>query len=403
MKNILQLRSGYSLLLLALVALLFACTEEITGPDILAEKDGPAVINYVRVTDPEISDSLLVSAFLGNLVAIIGDNLGDTKELWFNDQKALLNPTYVTDKSIIVNVPTTVPVVVTDEMRLVFSDGSELNYPFRINVPEPQISGIKSEYVPDGGTAIIYGDFFFDPMTVTFAGDVEGSIVSLSKTEVQVVVPEGAQPGPIKISTNFGTQESGFLFRDDRNILLDFDTKIHETWTARIGYEDVPGVSPISGNFAYFQSESHGAWQWVNEMTMQYWAPRGRGDVPVAKGLVSDLVFKMEVNVPMEWKSVRMEIFFAPSSEDHGRDVSSTAMARWQPWKDGPYTTDGWQTLSIPLSDFVYNKDDSDDNPTAKLDDVSNLANITIMLFGPADDSNPVLIAFDNVRVVPIN
>ena len=60
---------------------------------------------------------------------------------------------------------------------------------------------------------------------------------------------------------------------------------------------------------------------WTNELTLQYWAPRNpRGNVPVAKGQVSDLVFRFEANVPIEWKDVRMEIFFGPYAEDHGRD-----------------------------------------------------------------------------------
>lgn len=398
MKNIALYRSRF--LSLIMLAFFFSCTEEITGPDTLAEKDGPAVINYIRVTDPEASDSLLVAAFLGNLIAIVGDNLGDTKELWFNDQQALLNPTYITDKTIIVNVPTTVPTVVTDEMRLVFSDGSELTHPFKINVPGPRISGIKSEFVPAGGVAVIKGDFFFEPIQVSFTGDVEGTIESIEKTEIRVIVPDGAKPGPIKVTTNFGTQESPFLFRDDRNTILDFDSKSHESWTAPVTSTGLPGVSPVDGSFAYFQSADHGAWQWVNEMTMQYWAPRGRGNIPISNGLVQDLVFKMEVNVPIEWKEVRMEIFFSPSAEDHGRDVSTTAMARWQPFLSGPYTTDGWETLTIPLSDFVYHKDDGDE-PSTKLEDVSNLANVTLMLFGPAESSSPVTVAFDNIRVVP--
>ena len=119
----------------------------------------------------------------------------------------------------------------------------------------------------------------------------------------RVVVPDGAEPGPISITTNFGTQESPFFFRDDRNILLDFDSKGHESWTAPTAV-GIQGVSPVDGAFAYFQSDDHGAWQWVNEMTMQYWAPRGRGNVPISNGLVQDLVFKMEVNVPIEWREV---------------------------------------------------------------------------------------------------
>lgn len=397
MKNIGINYINYLFLAVLGLLLVASCTEDLNDPDITGEKDGPAEIHYIRVTDPTVSDSLLDGAFLGALIAIVGDNLGDTKELWFNDQKALLNPTYVTDKSIIVNVPTSVPTEVTDEMRLVFSDGSELTYPFKINVPAPIISGIKSEYVPAGGTAVIKGDFFFEPMKVIFPGGVEGSIVSIEKTKVQVLVPEGASSGQVQITTNFGSQKSSFLFRDNRNVLLDFDTKLHETWTAKIGYEDVPLIPPVDGHFAYFQSNEHGAWQWVNEMTMQYWAPRGRGNVPIATGLVSDLALRFEVNVPIPWEDVRMEIFFGQYAESEGR--GSAAIARWAPFENGPFTTDGWETVQIPLTDFVHNT--ANDDPTESIDDLSKLTNVTMMVFGPADSSVPILIAVDNLRVVP--
>lgn len=362
--------------------------------------NGAPAVFYIRSTDPAKSDSLLVGSFMGSLIAIVGENLGNTRELWFNDQKATLNPTYITNTSIIVNVPSTVPTEVTDKMRFVFADGSELLYDFSVNVPAPQIDRIKCEYVPDGDIVELTGDFFFEPIKVTFPGDLQGEIVSIEKTKLQVRVPTGAGSGPMSVKTNFGTAKSKFYFRDNRNIILDYDGKNHETWTAPIGSTDPAGCS---GGYAYFKSASDGAWQWANELTMQYWAPRGRGNVPVATGSVNDLVLKFEVNVPVEWKDVRMEIFFGPYAEDHGRDVSTTAIARWKPWKTGPYKTDGWETITIPLTEFKYYKDDPDDNEigTRSIDNLSSLTNVVMMLFGPATGPNPVQICFDNVRVVP--
>jgi len=360
--------------------------------------DGEPVVFYIRSTDPGKSDSLIVGSFMGSLIAIVGDNLGNTRELWFNDQQATLNPTYITDKTIIVNVPSTVPTEVTNKMRFVFADGSELLQDFSVNVPAPVLSAIKCEYVPDGGTVVIEGDFFFQPIKVVFPGDLEAQVTFLDKTRMEVTVPDGAGAGPISVQTNFGKQNSPFIFRDNRNILLDYDTKLHETWTAPIGNAEPAGVS---GGYAFFKSASDGAWQWANELTMQYWAPRGRGNVPVATGDINELVLKFEANV-LDWRDVRMEIFFAPFAEDHGRDLPTTAFARWRPWLSGPYSTDGWVTVAIPLSEFKYGKDDGDDSPgTKKIENLSSLTNVTMMLFGPAAGPNPVHICIDNVRVVP--
>jgi hypothetical protein len=48
------------------------------------ENTGTPSISYVRVTRPESSDSLLVGAGQGQLIAIVGNNLKDAVEIWFN-------------------------------------------------------------------------------------------------------------------------------------------------------------------------------------------------------------------------------------------------------------------------------------------------------------------------------
>ncbi|GJM32817.1 MAG: hypothetical protein DHS20C18_18180 [Saprospiraceae bacterium] len=400
MKSIIK----YILLLIIPLLMIGGLTTSCDKDDEGIEITGTPVVKYIRSTNPDQADSLIVGAFMGSLIAVVGENLGHTREMWFNDQKATLNPAYVTNNSILVNVPSTVPSEVTNYIRFVFSDDTELLYDFSVNVPGPELASVKSEYVPDGGILVLHGDFFFEP-EVIFPGDLQGQLVEVEKTSIQVVVPDGATVGPIVVKTNFGKATSSFIFRDDRNILLDFDAIVHETWTAKIaGGNDLPEITPVSGNYAYFKNDDFGAWQWVNEMTLQYWAPRGRGNVPVATGNINDLVLRFETNVPIEWKEVRMEIFFAPFSEDHGRDLPSTAMARWKPWVNGPFKTDGWVTISIPLSEFKYNKDDASDDEigTAALENLTSLTNITMMMFGPAEGTNPVLVAVDNVRVVPL-
>src|SRR5947199_4825499 len=80
-------------------------------------------INYVRVTNPTSSDSLLIGAGQGQLIAIVGNNLQDVVQIWFNDQQALLTPSYINNTSIIVRVPSQIPAKVSDSMKLVFSNG----------------------------------------------------------------------------------------------------------------------------------------------------------------------------------------------------------------------------------------------------------------------------------------
>ena len=88
------------------------------------------VIKYARPCDINVSDSLLVSAPLGARLAFVGDNLGDVQQIWFNDQKAKLNPTMVTSHTIIVDIPNNIPGEVTNKARFITSTGIETEYPF---------------------------------------------------------------------------------------------------------------------------------------------------------------------------------------------------------------------------------------------------------------------------------
>jgi hypothetical protein len=375
---------------------------------------GTPKIDYVRLTDPAVADSFITSAYMGQIIAIVGENLGGAREIMFNDQPGFLTPTYVTDKTIIVTVPNTVPTVVNDKMTLTFADGYELEYDFNVAVPPPNIISTKCEYIPDGGTMLIEGDYFFEPLTVLFPDSLEAEVISVEKTKLEVTVPVGATPGQIKVKNVFGTGLSPFLFRDNRNTIIDFDVKMWESWTGAIAYADsAPEVPATSRNYGIIQSTEVTDWDWENNLAIMAWGEGVRGDVPLATGLVSDLDFRFEVNVPIGWYDVRMEIYFAPYGAGHGRDVTNggyiTSFCRWRPWLAGTYTTEGWVTISIPLSEFSYGHDDpvsaTPEQGTKPLQDLTGLTNVTMMVFGPReiDPSNghPVKICVDNVRIVP--
>ena len=375
-----------------------SCTE-----DELPNSGNP-IIYYVRVTNPAQSDSLLVAAFMGDLIAIVGDNLGGVREIWFNDQEAFLTPTYITNQSVLVTVPSTPPSEINDKMILVFSDGYVLEYDFRVDIPGPLLSSIKSEYVPDGEIAVLYGDYFFEPITVTFGEEVlEATIDNLEKTELKVVVPEGASTGNITVTTNFGTATSSFIFRDNRNILLDFDRELYtcENWTGEIAYADsAPDLDPCSGNFMMLRYQGLEAWSWQNSLAIFYYGKNGRGEIPIAEGSIYELDLRFEVNVPNEWTQFTLRIWLAEYEDDEGNtdhfhDVSTQAW--WRPWQDGPYSTDGWETVSIPLTDFKYDRNGGE----SQIENLSELTNICFLVFSGETGPEDININIDNVRIVP--
>ena len=188
---------------------------------------GMPSISYIRLTDPAKSDSLVIRAFLGSTIAIIGQNLQDVKQVWFNDQSAFINTTFVTGSSLIVTIPNNIPTKVTNQMLLITSNRDTLKFNFPVDVPAPRVDNMVEEYVKDGGTAIIQGNYFVDdpniPLKVIFPGLIEGKITSVSLTEIMVKVPTGAGIGQIQVKSLYGTTRSTFYFRDDRGMILNFD------------------------------------------------------------------------------------------------------------------------------------------------------------------------------------
>jgi hypothetical protein len=82
--------------------------------DAESDRGETPVVEYVRVCNPESADSLVVESAMGSRIAFIGRDLGDVQQIYFNDQKAKLNPTLITSYSIIVDVPSTLPQEVTN-------------------------------------------------------------------------------------------------------------------------------------------------------------------------------------------------------------------------------------------------------------------------------------------------
>ena len=93
-----------------------SCEDE---PDKYEIADGLPTVNYIRMTDPEVADSLITGAYMSNTICLVGENLRSVYELYFNDQKAILNTSLITDNTLIVDIPSTIPSVVTNKIYLI--------------------------------------------------------------------------------------------------------------------------------------------------------------------------------------------------------------------------------------------------------------------------------------------
>jgi hypothetical protein len=345
---------------------------------------GTPSISYIRVTRPESADSLLVGAGQGQLIAIVGSNLQDAEEIWFNDQQSLLTPTYVSSNSILVSVPSQIPMTVTNKLKIVFKDGFVLYYDFQVQISKPVVSSMLCEFVNDGEVATIQGNYFYAPLTVTFTGGVTGTIVSVKDQQLQVQIPAGAKPGPITVKTNFGEAKSNFYFRDDRNHVIDSDP--YEGWWNSSYVVTNPGAgepAKISGNYIHYKKFT-AAWSW-NEVAggPASAMPSHSKNIPDAAILKpEDYNLKFEINTLKPYNAGIIRINIGLNAEDNNA-------YQWKP----PFDTKGqWQTVTIPFEEVMASYAAK---PT--VDPAGYWSRLLIQ--GPGDlDAD---LCFDNFRVVP--
>lgn len=301
-----------------------------------------------------------------------------------------------------------------------------------------EVKSMACEYVLDGEEAVINGKGLLNCKKVVFPGNKEGRIVAekTNDTILTVEVPHGTVPGKVLFyENNEKPVVSDFLFRDNRGMIIDFDSYL-ATWG---GYDpideeegpikvvmdknknvlELPATPPerISGSYVLFYQKYNEPWTMEFPTFLQYVAKPdegGRGRKSIAgdnaSAPIEDLCLKFEVNIPKNcaWKKQpRIEIFFGPydCANKHGRELSPIAF--WEPYlnagEEGFYTN-GWQTVTIPLTEFYHDYKNADTKFDKKLN-LETATNFSFVCMGdPGEGStSEIFMALDNFRVVPIN
>ena len=394
-----------------------SCEDE---PDKYEIAEGLPTVHYVRLPDPEVADSLITGASLSNTICIVGDNLRSVYELYFNDQKAILNTSLMTDHTIIVDVPSTIPSVVTDKMYLVNINKDTVTYDFSTIVPAPEITSMTNEYATPGTEVTISGNYFIDdpnePLTITMGNVSVAEITNISQNAVSFVIPQGVTTSYINVTSIYGTGKSTFRYMES-DVLFDFDNDGDDAlynyngWhTSTIG--TLAEVTPIDKNYLIFQGNlDNNTWD-DSHFAFEYW-PNGDNASPYLNTLtdfddLSNLQFKFEVNVPDAWSACAMQIMLTTNAEVSGDNMNNSFFtnetfprALWIPWQSsGNYTTDGWTTVTIPLSEFRFGSSGTAINALSATD----ITGLTIFVYGGGVNGTACTptICIDNIRVVPI-
>lgn len=443
-----KLQSRYIALSLLGALVLTACSET----DAEKDKGSTPVVKYARVCDPNKSDSLIVAASLGSKIAFVGDNLGDVQQVWFNDQKALLNPVMVTSHTIIVDVPNVIPSEVTNIARFVTSTGQSTEISFSVTVPGPRIDRMDCEYTRPGERTVITGAYFADdpsvPLTITFPGGLDAQIVSFDQNSATVVVPEGATEGPVTVKTIYGTSKSPFHYADTRGMLFDFEADgatglgidgrnwhnqafVDDELSLTRTYLRLGDGNTTLGNDSWDDGHFHFEY-WSGDWTDPISYPSRLGDrlfdiVDFTDFRNMSLKFEMLIPSSNPWQTCGMQLIFSGTdkitysgggtdiygntvagsnnsyfNDDNGKASSSWGRAIYIPWTESEAfdTADKWITVTVPLSEFIYNSIGG--KASASPSSAADFANFELFVWSggvTGVDSTPI-ICIDNIRAV---
>ncbi len=207
------------------------------------------------------------------------------------------------------------------------------------------------------------------------------------------------------------------IFRDDRNYILDWDN-LDAAGGWRSGVIANSDPEGVSGNYVHFYGEMTGEagslWD-EDKFAFNLWnQSNGRANVPFYEGDLSEAVLKFEINILEPWSASALQMIFTPYSVYGSNeyvandDATKTYLSKdfprglWMPWvSEGSYMTDGWETVSIPLSDFIYDKDGKASEGTLTND---FLGGLTFFVYhgGVDGEDCTVNMCIDNIRIVPL-
>ena len=433
-------------------------------PDKYEVADGKPTVNYVRCLSTEVHNNndaadmhytngeMVLEASPQSTLALVGENLRSVYELYFNDRKAVLNTSYITDNTLIVDVPKDVPIMVTDKIYMITQSKDTVTYDFHVVIPSPVVTAMSCEYAKPGDRVKISGSYMVNdagvPLEVYFRNaqdqEIPATINSISDdfTSIEVTVPDDAAEGPLTVTSIYGTTYSSFYYKDTRGMLFDFDNgRTQQGWHARTitsSEKSLSGNYLVLGEGATMSADA--AWDDGNN-SFEYWCgdwntPESYPDpegirlfdvVDFSKPENMNLKFEMRIPSTNAWAAGAMQIIFAPTSavtlsgnspDIYGNEVAGAnntffrtkadggldiPRALYRPWTaTGSFdTNDEWITVTIPIaSSFVYNFDGSGLTFNLQKED---FASLTIFIVGGGvngTECNPYIM-IDNIRAVP--
>ena len=361
---------------LLFVCVLFpACEDDDTA-------GGPITISKVYLEDASSSvpDREVTFARLGQLLRVEGSGFTGLKEVYINGYSTYFNPVFVSDNSMIVSVSSETPTVDADpELRntiQMINDSYNVTFDFEIRAEAPEITSISNTLPLAGESITVYGSGLVEVNKVVFPGDIEvtDGIVSDEDGEFfTVTVPDGVSDdgGSLFIECSNGGAYSPAYFNFKNGIILDFDGMGAQgywgTAASMITPDDLESAAIGTGNVSqgtyvphrptrissFPAAKNRNSEVWTAGNGVDDWRGQLTPYIPASTPL-DEVAFQFDMYVPEEWSgSGYLKVCLVNGF--NGGEWSGLCY-NYVPWivddEVVPFQTEGWTTVTIPLTDF---------------------------------------------------
>ncbi|MDD3333436.1 MAG: glycan-binding surface protein [Proteiniphilum sp.] len=398
------------LTLLTLIGITFLSCEE-------SENLGSTPIRvtkiYLEDYESSVPDRPVEFARLGQMIRIEGSGFLGMKKVFINGYDTYFNVAYVTDNSMLISIHRNTPVVDAEEelrntIRLV-KEGTDITYTFTIMAASPTITRLSNTLPQPGDLVTAYGENLHETSKVTLPGGVEvTNIVSDEEGEwFTFTMPDGVTASGSLFSEGAnGKAATPAYFNFTEGILLDWDGNGEGgawSWSeggSMIGIQDsddqqsdlvsdplnsgrgncVPLIperilNGANGGVVAGKARATEVWTAGTDNPMDDWS-RLYAYIPETTPL-NEVAFQFDIYVPDPWSNtgqIQLVLYNNFNFTGVGSDDDGQRTAFYIPYiQDGvivPYQTEGWETVTIPFSEFGYYanmlEDDEATPPTFK-------------------------------------
>ena len=415
--NIGKFKGHWAVAAFVLVLGMVSCTDEEPG------SSGPPIIERVRNTNPNTADSAFVSATLGSTLAIIGSNLSTTTEVYLNDYPLGVNPAYVTNSSVIIQINDSVPTVATkpdvvNKLRLVTQRG-EAVFDFQTLPPAPQVLQVQNQYVKPGDELTLHGRYFYFVDTVYFPGEdvfvTSGIQTGNAGSTLRVTVPEnldfteGSNIVVVSRSGASATNRNTQIY-SGLGMVADFDTNGVLEWPWNWGWgisgnmiqDSQPGITSLDGNFAGISQTIAGGYGWSNDKLINL-AAWGGGQIfpttptelydPATAAGSFDLRWEMAINTAASLEGLEVMVWYP---NRNGNELSYTI-----PIGEVAKSQNGiWYTFSVNLTQLTNGSSRLANYGEFLAGGADGVRQLRIMIQNTTANDKDAVIGIDNIRVV---